>query len=411
MRWIGLDVHQSFCEVAICEGGETRSAGRIKTARDELRLFAGSLSPDDRVVMEATGPAFEIARILAPHVAEVLVANAAEVRAISHARVKSDRFDARTLARLGDAGMLESVWVPSAEIGALRRRIARRAALVRQRTRAKNEVHGSLARCLLGKSPASDLFGKKGRSWLAAQELPDEEAETVAGCLRQIGFLDSEVETIDKKLAAWALGSDDARRLLTVPGIGIVAAVTLVSAIGEVSRFESGRKLVGYLGLDPMVRQSGDEAPRHGRISKRGNAQARSVLVEAAWVAIRSPGPLRAFGERVRARRGGQVAAVAVARKVATLAWHLLTSGEDYAFGRPSLVRAKLRAAERLAGAAALSKRHGGRRISASAAERETERQLAERGEIAYRRTVSDWRAAGRPKQMSGAGAPSGRAS
>lgn len=411
MRWIGLDVHQSFCEVAICEGGETRSAGRIKTARAELELFAQSLGPDDRVVMEATGPSFEIARILAPDVAEVLVANAAEVRAISHARVKSDRFDARTLARLADAGMLEAVWVPSAEIGALRRRVARRGALVRQRVRAKNEVHASLARCLLGKSPASDLFGKGGRSWLAQQRLPDEEVETVAGCLRQIAFLDSEIEAIDRKLAAWALGSADARRLMTIPGIGIAAAVSLMAAIGEVSRFGSARKLVGYLGLDPMVRQSGDEAPRHGRISKRGNSQARSVLVEAAWVAVRSPGPLRAFGERIRARSGGQVAAVAVARKIATLAWHLLTSEEDYAFGRPSLVRRKLRDAERLAGAPALSKRHGGRRISASAAEREGERQLADRAEAAYRRTVSDWRAAGRPKQKVGAGATSGRAS
>src|SRR6266511_2089758 len=137
MRSIALDVHQSFCEVAIREAGKTRSAGRIDTDRAELELFARSLDATDQAVMEATGPAFEIARILEPHVSKVVVANAAEVRAISHARVKSDRFDARTLARLADADMLDSVWVPSAEIAALRRRVARRAALVRQRVRAK----------------------------------------------------------------------------------------------------------------------------------------------------------------------------------------------------------------------------------------------------------------------------------
>lgn len=162
MRSIGLDVHLSSCEVAIHEGSETRSAGRSSTNREELELFAQSLDSADQVVLEATGPAFEIARILRPHVARVVVANAAEVRAISHARVKSDRFDARTLARLLHAGMLESVWVPSAEVGALRRRTARRAALVRQRVRAKNEVHAALVRCLLGRSPASDLFGVAG---------------------------------------------------------------------------------------------------------------------------------------------------------------------------------------------------------------------------------------------------------
>jgi transposase len=411
MRSIALDVHQSFCEVAIRESGETRSAGRIKTDRSELELFARSLDPTDQVVMEATGPAIEIARILAPHVARVVVANASEVRAISHARVKSDRFDARTLAELADAGMLEPVWVPDAETGALRRRVARRAALVRQRTRAKNEVHAVLARSLLGRSPASDLFGKSGREWLASQTLPAEEAETVAGCLRQVDFLDAEVGSIDRHLAEWAVASAEARRLMTIPGIDVGVAVSLMAAIGEVSRFESPRQLVAYLGLDPKVRQSGEEAPRHGRISKRGNAQARSALVEAAWNAIDSPGPLRAFAERIRARKGGQVAAVAVARKIAVVAWHLLTSERDYAYGRPSLTRQKLRRLERRAGAPRLATRHGGLRISATAAEREAERRLAEQAEAAYRRLIADWRASGPGRAKKGAGAPPGRAS
>ena len=411
MRSIGLDVHQSFCQVAICEGGETRSAGRVETSREALGMFAASLASSDRVALEATGPAFEVARILAPHVAEVVVVNAAEVRAISHAKVKSDQFDARTLARLLEAGMLTSVWVPSAEIAALRRRVARRAALVRQRTRAKNEVHATLARCLLGRPPASDLFGVAGRSWLAERQLPAEEAETVSGCLRQIDFCDAEVEAIDRKLAEWATGSAEAKRLMSIPGVGVGIAVTLMAAIGEVSRFKSPRELVGYLGLDPTVRQSGDLPARHGRISKRGNAQARSALVEAAWVAIRSPGPLHAFGERIRARRGSQVAAVAVARKIATIAWHLLTKGEDYAFGRPSLSRAKLRAAELKAGAPRLPNRHSGRRISTTAEERQAELEFAERGEKAYRRLTAGWAASSPPKKEVGAGATSGRAS
>ena len=317
MRSIGLDVHQSFCEVAICEAGEVRSAGRIRSHREELELFAQSLGATDQVVMEATGPAMEIARILEPHVARVVVANAQEVRAISHARVKSDRFDARTLARLLAAGMLDPVWVPDPATQALRRRVARRAALVRQRTRAKNEVHAVLSRCLLGRSPVTDLFGVSGRAWLAAQELPETEAETVTGCMQQIDFLGSEIEKIDRKLCEWAISSGEARRLMTIPGVGVAAAAALMAAIGDISRFDSSRKLVAYLGLDPKVRQSGDEPAHHGRISKRGNSQARSVLVEAAWSAVRSPGPLRAFGERVRVRKGSQVAAVAVARKIA----------------------------------------------------------------------------------------------
>lgn len=409
MRFIGLDVHQGFCQVAIRQDGRTRQAGRIKTDRSELELFAGSLCGSDEVALEATGPAMEIARILAPHVGRVVVANAQGVRAISHARVKSDSFDARTLADLLAAGMLETVWVPDAQTQALRRRVARRAALIRQRTRAKNEVHAVLARCLLGRSPVSDLFGKRGRTWLGAQQLGEEEAETVSGCLRQIEFLDGEITTIDRKLAKSAACSQDAKRLMSIPGIGAVAAVTLMAAIGDISRFDSPRQLVAYLGLDPKVRQSGDEPARHGRISKRGNAQARSVLVEAAWVAVRQPGPLHAFGQRVRVRKGSQVAAVAVARKIACLAWQLLTKEQDYAYGRPSLIRGKIRKAELTAGAKPLSKRHGGQRISATPAERDAERRLTEQAEAAYRQLIADWRATGPGRK--GAGATDGRAS
>jgi transposase len=407
MRSLALDVHQSFCEVAICEQGKVRSAGRVKSERAVLELFAESLDPTDQVVMEATGPAMEIARIIEPHVARVVVANAQDVRAISHARVKSDRFDARTLARLLDADMLEAVWVPDEATQELRRRVARRAALVRQRTRAKNEVHATLARCLLGRSPVADLFGKGGRAWLGRQDLPAAELETVAGCLRQIDFLGEEIKTIDAMLCEWVSASPQAKRLMTIPGVGVASAAALMAAIGDISRFSSPRKLVAYLGLDAKVRQSGESAAQHGRISKRGNAQARAVLVEAAWIATRSPGPLRAFSERLRARKHSGVAAVAVARKIACLCWQLLTKEEDYAFGRPSLVRAKLRQAELRAGAAPLSTRHGGRRVSASPKEREAERELVERSEATYRRLVADWRSSG----AKGAGVTRGRAS
>jgi transposase len=404
MRSIGIDVHRDFCEVALVEGGEVRSAGRIATSPKALELLAQSLCVTDEVVLETTSGAIEIARLLRPHVARVVLANAADVRAIAHARVKCDRFDAATLARLLAAGMLDGVWVPDEEIGALRRRIARRAALVRQRTRAKNEVHAVIMRCLLGRPAASDLFGRKGRAWLAGQELPPAEEETVAGCLRQVDFLGAEIEAIDATLAEFALSSPEARRLMTIPGVDVACACTLIAAIGDIRRFDSPRKLAAYLGLDPRVRQSGEKPARHGRISKRGNAHARHVLVEAGWQAMRTPGPLRAFGERIRARKGSQVAAVAIARKIATIAWQMLTRQEDYAFQSPSLLRKKLRRAELATGAPRLSTRHAGGRIRVTSDERARDRELQEQAEHAYRRIVADW-------QSSGAGATPGRAS
>ena len=246
-----------------------------------------------------------------------------------------------------------------------------------------------LSRCLLGWPPASDLFGKAGRAWLAGHELAEEERETVDGCLRQIDFLSAEIALVDAKVAQFVLGSADAQRLMTIPGIDITTAAALVAAIGDIARFASPRQLVAYLGLDPKVRQSGTEPARHGRISKRGDARARFVLVEAAWTATRTTGPLRAFGERIGARRGAQIAAVAVARKIATIAWHMLSKDEDYAFARPSLTRAKLRRLERLAGATPgtlVDARHQRRH-------REQERELQRQAERSYRRLVSDWQA------------------
>jgi transposase len=198
------------------------------------------------------------------------------------------------------------------------------------------------------------------------------------------------------------------RRLMTVPGVDVTTAATLVAAIGDVNRFPTARHLVGYLGLHPTIRQSGSGAARHGRTSKEGSAAARHVLVEAAWAATKTPSPLRAFAQRVTARRGKPIAAVAVARKLAALFWHLLTRGENYAFAQPSTVQRKLRRLELTAGAERRKPGPKADPIWANTAQRRSERQVAQQAEVAYRRLVADWKATG-PKV--GAGATPGRAS
>src|SRR5690625_4039450 len=116
---------------------------------------------------------------------------------------------------------------------------------------------------------------------------------------------------------------------MTVPGIDVAVAMAVVATVGDFSRFETPDRLVAYLGLNPRVRQSGDAKAVHGRITKAGPAQARGMLLEAAFAASRAPGPLRAFYRRVKDRRGFQIATVAVARKMTVLCWHLVTSNED----------------------------------------------------------------------------------
>jgi len=180
MRAIGMDVHRDFCEVAVAADGELRSGRRIATSPAALELFGQSLAPDDRVALEVSGGAWEIARILEPHVARVVVVSPADTT-IRQARAKTDRLDARALARLLAAGSLDHVWVPDEQTWMLRRRLSRRAQLVRERTRSKNEIHAIVIRRLIGRPPATDLFGVRGRKWLSELELPRRTHGTTAG--------------------------------------------------------------------------------------------------------------------------------------------------------------------------------------------------------------------------------------
>jgi transposase len=325
--------------VAIAEGGEVRLAGRVKTTPAELELFGRSLAGDDQVVLEVTGNALAIARILEPFVGRVVLANPKSVKAATES-AKTDKGDARTLAKLLAGGFVREVWIVDEQTRVLRRRVSRRAQLVRQRTREKNQVHATLIRNLKERPPVSDLFGVRGRRWLAEQALPADERETVEACLRQVDFLAAEIAVIDRALAELALASEQMRRLMTLPGVNFVTAAALMGAIGDIDRFSTAAHLVSYIGFDPRVRQSGSEPARHGRISKQGPGEVRHLLVEAAWHATRSYGPLRVFAEPIASRRGSNVATVAVARKLVVIAWQMLSRGEHLRL-RTALARAR----------------------------------------------------------------------
>jgi transposase len=356
----------------------------------------------DRVAMEVSGGAWEVARILEPHVQRVVVVSPDDT-GIAQARTKTDRLDARRLASLLWRGELEAVWMPDERARVVRRRLARREQLVRTRTRVKNEVHAVLMRRLKGKPPCSDLFGVKGRRWLRQLCLPPEEQETVGAALRHIAFLDREIEQVERLVAKQLLSWPEAKRLMTVPGVNLIAAATFLAAVGDIARFRSSSKLVAYLGLDPRVRQSGEQPARSGSISKRGSVSARWALVEATWSVVNQPGPLRAFYLRIRSRRGHGKAIVATARKLAVLFWCMLTRGQDYAHQQPSLTAKKLRRLELAAGAPVRKGKPSGVWVTHEKMRR-AEKQLAAQAQASYERAARDWQASG-PKKKAGASA------
>ena len=409
-RGIGLDLHRDFCEVAICEDGVVRSAGRVAMTPEALGALAASLEATDRVAMEVSGGAWEVARILEPQVNRVVVVSPDDT-GIAQARTKTDRLDARALASLLWRGELEAVWMPDERARVVRRRLARREQLVRTRTRVKNEVHATLMRRLKGKPPCSDLFGVKGRKWLRGLErdLPPEEAETIQAALRHIAFLDREIEQVERLVAKQMLTWPESKRLLTVPGVNLIAAATFLAAVGDIARFRNSKRLVAYLGLDPRVRQSGEQPARSGSISKRGSVSARWALVEATWSVVNQPGPLRAFYLRIRSRRGHGKAIVATARKLAVLFWCMLTRGQDYAHQQPSLTAKKLRRLELAAGAPVRKGKPSGVWVTHERMRR-AEKQPAAQAQASYERTVRDWQATAPTKKDAGASVTAGRA-
>src|SRR3954447_24935499 len=200
-RCFGLDVHREFAQIAIWQDRKVRQAGQVPATPEGLRAFADSLAPTDEVALEATCNTHAIAKLLEGRVARVVISNPQKTRAIAEAKVKTDKVDAAVLAELLAADYLPGVWLADDQTHALRRQVARRAHIVRQRTRLKNQVQAILHRNLLPRCPAADLFGHKGRRWLSEQGLPVDEQIAVASALRRLDVAGEELALVERELA------------------------------------------------------------------------------------------------------------------------------------------------------------------------------------------------------------------
>src|SRR5262245_56510940 len=200
-RVIGIDIHRTFGEVVFWEAGKLRHGGRIDMTRTALEGFGSSLRATDEVVVEATGNSMALSRVLSPFVARVIIANPLQVKAIAHAHVKTDKVDAGTLASLRAAGYLPEIWTPDVATERKRRLVARRYQVVRHRTRLKNEVHAILHAHLISKCPHADLFSARGRAWLAAPPLPDDERAAIDRHVRELDRLAADLALLDREIA------------------------------------------------------------------------------------------------------------------------------------------------------------------------------------------------------------------
>jgi transposase len=341
MQFAGLDVHKKEVEVAIVDdAGKLILRQRLFTQREALEEFARQHLTQCRVALEATTNCWALVALLQPLCAEVIVSNPLRTRAIAEAKIKTDRVDALVLAQLLRCDFLPTVWCPDEEICRLRHRSTERANLSADSTRIKNRIHAVLHQRLIP-SPFKDLFSKAGRLWLSELSLDKEGAATLARHLRQLELIEKEMATLDQSIATTAYQHPQIKLLLTLPGVDVTVAQTILSALGDVTRFPNADKAAGYLGLVPSTYQSGEHC-YHGRITKQGASHARWMMVQAAQHISVHPGPLGVFFRRLAKKKNRNVAVVATARKMITIAWHMLKNNEPYRYAQPKTLQAKM---------------------------------------------------------------------
>jgi transposase len=251
------------------------------------------------------------------------------VRLITAARVKTDKGDAYKLARLLLAQMVPEVWVLPEPVRELRALVAHRKRLISQRTQARNRLQAVLHRHNLV-PPTAVPFGECHRKWWENLALNPTEKLRVKQdliLLDTLGPLIGELEDQLVQLSYSAYWHHQATYLLQLPGIGVLTGMVILSAIGDITRFPSAKKLVGYAGLGASIHASG-QTPQTGGITKEGRRELRTALVEAAWAAVKHHTHWKAYFQRLSKRIGSKKAIVAVARKLLVTIWHVLTKEE-----------------------------------------------------------------------------------
>ena len=342
MLYAGLDLSRQRLDVHVLdEEGRTVEVMAVHPDADALRTLATHAlrhgSEVTAAVESMTGGRF-VHDQLGRWGWDVAIADAVKVKGLAPLAAKTDRIDARVLAELARRDLVPAIWLPDPTIRAERERARFRLHLVRHRTALKNRIHATLM--TFGYSVSvSDLFGTHGREILGRLAIPEPWATTLATSLHMIDDLNVEIGACEADLRSLGADHPYIPLLLTVPGVGPLLAYTLASEIGDIRRFESPKKLAGYTGLCPIVRQSGPK-DRRGPLAKNGPKYLRWALIEAATHAardVRYRDRYERNKHRLGRQRGAKVAQVDIARQLSEAIWHILTENEPFAPAGPAI--------------------------------------------------------------------------
>ncbi len=323
-RFIGLDIHKHYLVATGVNAQKEVVFGPHTVQLSRLEEWVQKhLRREDALVMEMSTNSFQLYDELVPFVHSVILVHPPHVALIVKAQVKTDKKAALTLAQLHAAGLLTGIWVPPSEIRELRAMLAHRAKMVRLSTQAKNRLHALLQRKHI-LPPEGDLFIEDRRGWWSELPLLPLEKARVESDWETLRFAQQQIERIEGHLTDYSLDDDRLPYLLQLPGFGLLVALAVLAAIGDVTRFPDAKHLVGYAGLGTRVHDSG-LTHLTGRITKAGRRDLRSAVVQAARNEAKSDPHWKAELERKEPRMGYQKAIVAIARKLLVAVWHVLT--------------------------------------------------------------------------------------
>lgn len=325
LRFVGLDAHKRSVTVGAVDPEQHVVLRPMHLRWDEFEQWRlAHLHPTDAVVLESTANAWHLYDQIQPRVASVTVANPLLVQWISSSTTKTDAQDAIKLARLLAAGLVPTVWVPPEPVRQLRSLVSHRQRLIRQRTQARNRLHSVLQRHNWT-PPEGELFGTAQRAWWQALTLEPLEQLLVTQDLQILDHLAPLIEQVEQRLylescrEPWKAHTPF---LLQQTGIGVLTAMILLAAIGDIQRFPRAEHLVGYAGLGARVHDSADKH-RGGGITKQGRRDLRGAMVEAAWVAVVHNGHWKRRFDHLCKHLSNAQAITAIARQMLVVVWHV----------------------------------------------------------------------------------------
>ena len=331
-RYVALDIHKHYCVVAGVNRNGQVVLQPVRVEHQDLEAWLKkNLHASDQVVIESTTNAWHVYDLLEPLAERVVVANPIKVKQIACARVKTDIRDTLILARLLAANLVPVVWVPPLHVRQLRQLLSQRRQMVETHTQIVNRMHSVAHRHHLNHAKGK-RFNEKNTAWQKDKILSELEQFQLGLEMENREYIEKQINRIGKEIAKmshqkpWA---ESMTYIMQLPGFGVITAMTVLAAIGEIGRFETPKKLASYSGLTPGIEQSGTKKRGKG-ITKEGRRELRWALVEVAQRAVKSDPLWKRRFQELQQRMHRNQAIVTIAHRLLELAWYVLTRRQAY---------------------------------------------------------------------------------